>query len=77
VFYLYIEEAMKETEIQEGVGFAENIEFCVEKEEDLQNIIIAVDRKKNKYGMQFNKKYTKIIVCSKTKPIRLNININN
>jgi len=54
VFYVYIEEAMKEvrTEIQEGVRiggqtftairFADDIIFCAEKEENLQ-ILIAVD----------------------------------
>jgi len=63
---------MKEvrTKIQECDRFVDYIVFCAEKEENLQNILIAVDRiLKNKYGMQFNKKYTKIMVCSKTKPI--------
>ncbi|CAI6343800.1 unnamed protein product [Macrosiphum euphorbiae] len=90
LFNLYIEEAMKELreEIQKGVRiggtmvtalrFADDIAFCAEREDDLQNTLVTIDRiLKNKYGMKLNKKKTKIMVCSKTNPVRLNINIGN
>jgi hypothetical protein len=52
--------------------------FCAEKEDDLQNTLVTIDRiLKNKYGMKMNKKKMKIMVCSKANPVRLNININN
>ncbi|KAE9524312.1 hypothetical protein AGLY_015351 [Aphis glycines] len=81
LFNLYIEEAMKElrVEIQKGVRiggtmvtalrFADDIAFCAEREDDLQNTLVAIDRiLKNKYGMKLNKKKTKVMVYSKTYP---------
>jgi dGTP triphosphohydrolase len=90
LFNLNIEEAMKElrAEIQKGVRiggtkvtalrFADDIAFCAEKEDDLQNTLVTIDRiLKNKYEMKLNKKKTKVMVCSKINPVRINKNIDN
>jgi len=72
LFNLYIEEAMKElkAEIQKGVRiggamvtalrFANDIAFCAEKEDDLQNTLVTINRiLKYKYGMQLKQKENK------------------
>ncbi|KAF0771003.1 LINE-1 reverse transcriptase [Aphis craccivora] len=46
--------------------------------DDLQNTLVAIYKiLKNIYGMKLNKKKTKVMVCSKTNSVRLNINIHN
>ncbi|VVC26495.1 Reverse transcriptase domain [Cinara cedri] len=90
LFNLYIEEAMKElrAEIQKRVRigrkmftalrFADDIAFCAENEDDLQNTLVTIDKiLKNKYGMQLNKNKTEVMVCSKANLVRLDINIDN
>lgn len=61
-----------------ALRFADDIAFCAENEDDLRNTQVTIDRiLKNKYEMQLNKKKTKVMVCSKTNPVRLNINIED
>lgn len=90
LFNLYIEEVMKELriEVKQGVRiggetinalrFADDIAFCAETENDLQNILTKVNKiLGDKYGMRLNKKKTKVMACSKTNPAKLNIYIDN
>lgn len=90
LFNLYIEEVMKELriEVKQGVRiggetinvlrFADDIAFCAEIEDDLQNILTKVNKILwDKYGMRLNKKKTKVMRCSKTKLAQLNIYIDN
>jgi hypothetical protein len=53
-----------------ALRFADDIAFCAGNKDDLKNTLIAMNRiLKNKYGMQLNKKKTKVMVCSKSNPV--------
>ncbi|VVC40587.1 Reverse transcriptase domain [Cinara cedri] len=90
LFNLYIEEVLKElrVEVKQGVRiggetisvlrFADDIAFCAETENDLQKVLTKVNKILwDKYGMQLNKKKTKVMACSKTNQVLLNIHIDN
>lgn len=61
-----------------ALRFADDIAFCAETEDDLQNILVKVNSILwNKNGMRLNKQNTEIMMYSKTNSIQLNIKINN
>lgn len=48
-----------------SLRFSDDIAFCTEMENDVQNILVKVNKILwNKYGMQLNEKNIKIIMCS-------------
>jgi hypothetical protein len=53
-----------------ALRFTDDIAFCAETEEDLQNIL-------NNVNKILKKKNTKIIECSRTNPTQLDIKIDN
>lgn len=90
LFNLYTKEAIKKmrTEIQKGVWIGGKTVTCPKisgghsalhgkKRRSTKYSNINWQNTKNKYGMQLNKKKTKVMVCCNTNLVHFNLNIDN
>ena len=87
LFNLYVERIFRETQDLRGLKiggininnlrYADDTVLLAESEEDLKNLLLAVNREGEKFGMFVNPLKTKLMVISASQPVKMKIKLND